>query len=281
MLRRRATEVRDELPRVIRQVIDVEQDRDQYAKLMEEAMRLAKGFHQEHAWSKRGRIARDIDRQSRMAAGLAKVDAVVRFIVGLIEGGERPLIFAWHHAVHERIAEGLAAYKVAIITGKQTTKQKNAAKKRFMNGGTPALLLSLRTAAGIDGLQRRATCVVMAELDWAPAVFTQCETRVARLGVSREITEVPSFYCVSEAGFDQVMLDVLGLKVSQFCGIMDDEAETAEDRRAQEDLVAKRILRMINQMTSVEEDEKSWVYKNTVNEIRDELLMHSKEDGHE
>lgn len=268
MLRRRQAEVQPDLPPVLRRVQDVDHDEDVHAALMREAVACAQGFNQLE-WHRRGRAARDIDRQSRYASGIAKAYQVGAFVAGLLAAGERPLVFAWHHDVHDILREMLAAYRPAMLTGRETTAQKDAALQRFVDGAADVAILSLRTAAGLDGLQARATCVVMAELDWSPAVHGQCETRAARLGVAAGIAEIPSFYCVARTGYDSTMMDVLGLKTAQFLGIMGDDPETAEERKKQDEAVAQRIRLLVERLAghSVE-----WVYRarDIVDEMREE-----------
>ena len=251
MLRRRQSEVQPDLPPVLRRVQELDHDEELHAQLMREAIATARGFN-ELAWHRRGQAARDIDRRSRYAAGIAKAHQVGAFIVGLMEAGERPLVFAWHHDVHDVLREMLAPYHPAVLTGRETERQKDAALRSFVNDQAGVAILSLRTAAGIDGLQARATCVVMAELDWAPAVHGQCETRAARLGVPDTVTEIPSYYCVARTGYDVTMMDVLGLKTAQFQGIMGDEPETAEEKVAQDEAVARRLQTLIERLAGHE-----------------------------
>jgi len=248
LLRRRWTEVRPQMPRVVRHVQDLEHDEGLHAKMMEAAVEQARGY-KGLEWFNRGRVARDIDRRSRHAAGVCKAPAVAAFVASLIAAGERPLVFAWHHDVHDILIDKLADFKISVLTGRETEKQKDAALDRFIDGDALVADLSLRTAAGLDGLQTRATCSVMAELDWAPAVHGQCETRIARVGAPDDMTEVQSYYCVSNTGYDQVMMDVLGLKSAQFHGIVGDEPETAEERKDQAEAVARRILTLIERLS--------------------------------
>jgi superfamily II DNA or RNA helicase len=251
MLRRRQAEVQPDLPPILRRVQDVDHDESLHAELMKTAVAQARGFNQLE-WHRRGQTARDIDRASRHAAGVAKAHQVGAFVAGLLEAGERPLVFAWHHDVHDILQTTLSAYSPSVLTGRETEAQKDKALQRFIEGKTDVALMSLRTAAGLDGLQARATCVVMAELDWSPAVHGQCETRAARLGVDGDVKEIPSYYCVAQTGYDMVMMDVLGLKTSQFVGIMGDVPESSEDRKAQDEAVAKRIQMLIQRLSGTE-----------------------------
>ena len=117
-----------------------------------------------------------------------------------------------------------------------------------MDGQADGALLSLRSAAGLDGLQRRATCCVFAELDWSPAVHGQCETRIARMGVNEALDDIPSYYCVSRVGHDEIILDVLGVKTGQFAGIMGDEPESYEEQQAAEERATGRIKQLVKRL---------------------------------
>ncbi len=94
-----------------------------------------------------------------------------------------------------------------------------------MNGRSNLCCLSMRAASGLN--LQRANCVVFGELDWSPAVHSQAEDRAHRMG---QEDSVLSYYLVTQTGSDQQIQDYLGLKVSQFVGIMGDEAESEEDR---------------------------------------------------
>ena len=64
------------------------------------------------------------------------------------------------------------------------------------------------------------------ELDWSPAVHSQAEDRAHRMGQTDSIL---CYYLVSGSGSDQDMQDALGLKVSQFVGLMGDEPQSQSD----------------------------------------------------
>ncbi|MEN1451158.1 hypothetical protein AAIH05_36485, partial [Pseudomonas aeruginosa] len=69
--------------------------------------------------------------------------------------------------------------------------------------------------------------VVFAELDWSPAVHSQAEDRGHRDGL---LDSLLCYYLVSENGTDPEMQEALGIKVSQFVGLMGDVPESEEDR---------------------------------------------------
>ena len=92
-----------------------------------------------------------------------------------------------------------------------------------MAGRTDVLCISLRSASGLN--LQRATCVVFGELDWSPAVHSQAEDRAHRIGQEDSLL---CYYLVSPQGSDAVMQEALGLKVSQFVGLMGDTPQSAE-----------------------------------------------------
>jgi SNF2 family DNA or RNA helicase len=230
MIRRRKTdvEVASQLPPKRQAVVEIDQDDDVYRKLIGEAVRLASGW-ESFGWHDRGEAAREIETVARQAAGVAKAPFVAEFVRSLVEGGERPVVFAHHHAVHEVITEELKGKGVARMTGMETTKEKEEAKERFLTGKDQICLLALRASTGIDGLQKVGTCVVFAELDWSPAVHRQCEDRLHRVGLEG-LDSLLAYYLVARNSFDETVRSVLGLKVAQVTGLMGDAPVTEEDR---------------------------------------------------
>jgi SNF2 family DNA or RNA helicase len=81
-----------------------------------------------------------------------------------------------------------------------------------------------RAAAGLN--LQRASCVVFGELDWSPAIHSQAEDRAHRIGQQDSVLR---YYLVAEEGTDEVIQEFLGLKSSQFNGVMGDKTQTEED----------------------------------------------------
>ena len=153
----------------------------------------------------------------RKATGVAKAPYVCAFVRMLLEGGEKVLLFAHHHAVMDLYKRELKAYRPAFITGRENESAKQQALTRFMEGKTDLCCISLRSASGLN--LQRASCVVFGELDWSPAVHSQAEDRAHRIGQEDSLL---CYYLVSPRGSDQAMQEALGLKVSQFVSLMGD-----------------------------------------------------------
>jgi SNF2 family DNA or RNA helicase len=118
----------------------------------------------------------------------------------------------------------LHSFSPVFITGRETPAMKERAVERFMAGKTDLCCISLRAASGLN--LQRASCVVFGELDWSPAVHSQAEDRAHRMGQTDSIL---CYYLVSAGGSDQEMQDALGLKVSQFVGLMGDVPQSQTD----------------------------------------------------
>ncbi len=131
------------------------------------------------------------------------------------------ILFGWHRDVYDIWLRELAPYKPAMFTGSETTAAKEAAKQAFLDGRTNILIMSLRSGAGIDGLQHRASTVVFGELDWSPGIHHQCIGRIDREGQRCYPEPVSAIYLVADDGSDPPILEVLGVKASQASHIVD------------------------------------------------------------
>ena len=246
MLRRTKRDVLTELPPKRRLVMPVESDDAVYRRLMEPVRATLAQLKNDEAAapSQRALWKMAVESGERQATGMAKAPYVAQFVRALLDAGERVLLFAHHHQVMDLYKKELKAYSPAFITGREPPAMKERSVERFMAGRTDLCCVSLRAAAGLN--LQRASCVVFGELDWSPAVHSQAEDRAHRMGQTDSIL---CYYLVSQGGSDQDMQDALGLKVSQFVGLMGDEPPAPEDellsaqaaRQHIEQLVARLI----------------------------------------
>lgn len=228
MLRRRKEDVQLELPAKRRVIEPIAGDQGIFADLVVNAAKLAREAADISDPFDRARMEAEAIRETRRATALAKLPAVIGFLRGLMEAGEPTLCFVHHHAVTDGILEALEEFKPRCITGRQDKDQKDNAVTAFAEGETNLCLISLRTATGIDGLQKRARVVVFAELDWSPAIHRQAEDRAHRMG---QRDSVLAYYLVTDLGTDPFVMMTLNLKASQFTGLMQDRSETDDDKR--------------------------------------------------
>ena len=245
MLRRRKSEVLNELPPKRRVVQTVDFDSKKYSALIQNAVCKANMIDSVKDPFERGRITRDVVKEGRQAIGIAKAPFVTAFLKMLLDAGETVLVFAYHHAVFDTYLDELSGYKPVEITGRQSAKEKDQSVMAFMNGDTNICILSLRAAAGLN--LQRATCVVFGELDWSPAIHSQAEDRAHRIG---QTDSVLCYYLVAEEGTDEVIQEFLGLKVSQFNGIMGDQTETEEEKDLAQAVATEHMKKVVNKLKS-------------------------------
>lgn len=96
--------------------------------------------------------------------------------------------------------------------------------------------MSLRSGAGLDGLQSVSRTVVFGELDWAYGVHEQAEGRVHRDG---QKDPVMAYYLTASAGSDPVVMDALGIKRGQLEGIRDPNAALVQKLQTDPDRIKR------------------------------------------
>lgn len=243
MLRRTKAEVLPELPEKRRLVQEIDADDSVYMRLMQpvlEKLRLLRSDGTLTA-SARALLVDQISQGERQATGIAKAPFVCQFVRTLLENGEKVLLFAHHHAVMDRYKEELRAFNPVFITGRETGGRKEEAAADFMEGRTDLCCISLRAASGLN--LQRASCVVFGELDWSPAVHSQAEDRAHRIGQKDSLL---CYYLVSPRGSDADIQEALGLKVSQFLGLMGERAQSPALMQADADFARKYVEKMMS-----------------------------------
>lgn len=252
MLRRTKQEVLKELPPKRRLVQELDWNDKMYAQLMAPVMHDILRWKQDDTLSpqERAMLEESISQHARQATGVAKAPYVCQFVRALLEGGEKVLLFAHHHQVMDIYKKELKSFSPGFITGRETTNAKALAVDRFMSGRTDVLCISLRAASGLN--LQRATCVVFGELDWSPAVHSQAEDRAHRMGQEDSLL---CYYLVAPQGSDAVMQEALGLKVSQFVGLMGDAVASPQQTEMLASQARQHVEKLAAQMLTATQEE--------------------------
>lgn len=117
----------------------------------------------------------------------------------------------------------LKEFSPVLYTGSESEKQKDDSKHAFIKGESRLLIISLRSGAGLDGLQYSGCrTLVFGELDWSPAAHEQCEGRIDRDGQPEPVV---AYYLIADSGSDPVVADVLGVKRQQLEGLRDPDGQ--------------------------------------------------------
>ena len=219
LLRRTRSDVGRELPAQSRFLQSVPSDpkplEDAQTAASELANLILEGTR-EQAFSASGQF----DALMRQVTGISKAPHVGAFVRLIVEGGEKVVLFGWHRAVFRLWEEILAPFNPVLYTGTESPTAKQESVERFKSGWSKVLIMSLRSGAGVDGLQHSCRTVVFGEFDWSPAVHEQCIGRVARDG---QVDPVFVYYLMAHAGADPFIVETLGLKKEQLAGIRSPE----------------------------------------------------------
>ena len=205
-----------------------------------------------HTSLERMRAASEMINQLRQATGIGKAPAVAAFVRELVEEGRRVILYGFHRAVYDIWRESFRdpangpPIPVRMITGSETPTQKDDAVRDFCReGGARVLIVSLRSGAGIDGLQHVCSTVVFGELDWSPKVHDQCVMRVDRDG---QTDPVQAYFCASEIGADPIMVEVNGAKRNNSEPVIDpDDARARREAAASDDTTLDELPSDITQ----------------------------------
>lgn len=225
MLRRTRSDVARELPACSRIVHQIDADGSALDDVEDAASELARIILQQNGGFEQMRASSEFSTQLRQATGISKAKEAALFVDMLLDSGETVVLFGWHRAVYDIWAEQLKFHLPAWYTGEESPAAKDASISRFTSGETNLLIMSLRSGAGVDGLQHRCATVVFGELDWSPGAMDQCVGRVHRDGQSRPVS---AYYLAASDGCDPYMIDVLGVKREQMEGVRDPDAELVE-----------------------------------------------------
>ncbi|MFY0545473.1 SNF2-related protein [Brevibacillus sp. H7] len=245
MLRRTKREVGQQMPPLNVIVEHVEPD-NQTLKSVEDLARQLAVKATFGSFTERGQAGRELDLLMRHATGVSKARGVSRYAKLLLEAEIPVILMGWHRDVYEIWLEELAEYQPAMYTGSESERQKAESVRRFVEGETNLFIMSLRSGAGLDGLQYRCSTVVFGELDWSPKVHEQIIGRLNREGQQEQITAI---YLNTDEGSDPPMVEILGIKASQSKGIIDPgqqlEAKHSDKSRIQ--ALAARYLTKVEQ----------------------------------
>jgi SNF2 family DNA or RNA helicase len=236
MLRRTRRDVGLQLPHVERIVQPVDCSPQSVEDVGGEAAELARLLLSQSGYTsvERMRAASDMMNGLRQATGIGKAPAVAAFVRELVGEGRRVILYGYHRAVYDIWLRSFSdrshgdPISVRMITGSESPAEKDVSVREFCReGGAKVLIISLRSGAGIDGLQHVCSTVVFGELDWSPKVHDQCVMRVDRDG---QTEPVQAFFCASDIGADPIMVQVNGAKRNNSEPVIDpNEARAQRD----------------------------------------------------
>jgi SNF2 family DNA or RNA helicase len=124
----------------------------------------------------------------RQMIGVAKAPAIVDLVKDELDSGlDKILIYAWHTAVIDILAKGLADFSPVVINGATPIPLRQGIVDRFQRDPATRIFIGNITAAG-EGITLTATNqVLFAEQSWVPKDNIQAAKRAHRIGQDKPV----------------------------------------------------------------------------------------------
>jgi SWI/SNF-related matrix-associated actin-dependent regulator 1 of chromatin subfamily A len=126
-----------------------------------------------------------------------KLAAVIKWISDFLESGEKLVVFAYHVAIVDKLADHFRAPK---IRGGMDQRDVQGAKDRFQDDPKCRVIILNLEAGGVGHTLTAASNVAFVELGWTPALHDQAEDRCHRIGQEFQVT---AYYLLGENTIDE------------------------------------------------------------------------------
>ena len=167
-------------------------------------------------YAKTAVVPHSLAEHRRLQAEL-KVPAIAEFASNLLENNIPVVLFAYHREFIRKLSAALAKFKPVIITGDTSAKDRFDYVEAFQEAKTN-LFIGQFTAAGTGITLTRASHVILAELDWSPAVINQSVDRLHRIGQKNSVN---IYYFVVKDSLEEYIVKVLINKTETFKAVLD------------------------------------------------------------
>jgi len=212
MIRRLKSEVLTELPRKIRQIIELEPETGEqrravateakYEAASEERLSELRAMvelskaesdeaYQAAVANLKNASQMDFTEMARLRheTAIAKIPLVADFIREALEddAGKKIIVAAHHHDMVDGLANALLDFSPVALTGETTEADRQGVVDRFQNDPQTRVFIGSIQAAGVGITLTAASHVIFGELDWVPGVVSQFEDRAHRIGQTETV----------------------------------------------------------------------------------------------
>lgn len=237
MLRRTKSEVMKDLPPKVIEVVPLEVDKSAMDKYYEEErIAFSENTAQFGAENARDKVAGLL----RSAYAL-KEKALLAWVHGFLESGEKLLLFAWHRSVVEVLMDELKEYNPVCIYGGMGDKERERSRVKFIEDDSCRIVVAniLAGGVGIDGWQNVCSNVAFAEFAHTPTLHNQATDRLHRGGQSKSVT---AYYLIADGTIDNDAMEVLDARAKMLDGVLDGKETATSDLLTE--LLERRGVRM-------------------------------------
>ena len=227
MLRRLKKDVLKELPEKIRTVIPLEIiNRKEYKKLDEDFEdTVQKSLDKVEGTNSAGAEALVKIEMLKQCCLRGKINSCVQWIEDFIDGGEKLVVFCWHKAAVQQLAEKFKDICV-VLDGSTKQLDRQIVVDQFQNDDKIRLFIGNIKAAGIGITLTAASSTCFIELGWTVSEHRQAEDRVHRIG--QEADSVNAYYLVAQDTIEEEIADMLDKKKCVVDNILDGKVEDEE-----------------------------------------------------
>lgn len=156
----------------------------------------------------------------RREMGIAKVEVCASWIADMLDGGaDKMLVFAHHTDVLQNLHAATSRFNPALVCGKTSMTQRQAAVDAFQNDPEVRLLIGSPQPAGVGWTLTAAHNVVFVEASWVPSDNEQCVDRVHRIGQTAD--SVGIWFLVVEESLDAQILGRAAEKAADIQKVLD------------------------------------------------------------
>lgn len=226
MVRRLKADVLQELPPKRRQLVLLPVDSPEAAAALAREQRVSQNTHYDadaSALTSTDALALAEIAAARHETALAKVPAAIEFVREVADSVGKAVVFTHHVDVAARIASAFGDHAV-LYTGETPPAERQAAVDRFQTDPACTLFVGTIGAAGVGITLTAASHVIMAELEWTPALVSQAEDRTHRIG-QRNCVSV--YHLVYDGSIDQRMVELLLQKQAVIDAALDNQPQAA------------------------------------------------------
>jgi len=127
--------------------------------------------------------------RARYDVAIAKIPLVVEHLKNCFNDSPKHkiVLFGFHRDVISKLQEECVEYNPVILVGGMNDADKQFSIDTFNKEDSCRLFIGNIRAAGVGITLVSSHHVIFAELDWNPAVITQCEDRVHRIGQKENV----------------------------------------------------------------------------------------------
>ena len=178
----------------------------------------------------------------KQAALAGKMPEVVAFARGLLDAGEKVVLFSRYRAALTSLEKELASFGPVTLTGDTDPHERAEAERRFQEDAACRVFLGQLIAAGTAITLTAGTHAVFLDLDWNPANHRQAMDRIHRRGQTKPVF---AHFFLAEGTVDDDVAAVLDAKGEMMDALLAPDAGAHAEIKGARRMVGERLLKRL------------------------------------